>query len=201
MFYYLKGTIAAMEANLAVVDCGGVGFACHTTTYTQGQLKLGQVSTLYTHCNIREDAFDIYGFATKKELSAYQMLIGVNGVGPKAALAILSSCTPESFSLAILTGDEKALTAAPGVGKKLAQRIILELKDKLSSQTTELDFSDSGLSAAASPAAQGIAAEVSAALQALGYSSADVAAALRGADLSSMSVQDGIRLGLRNMMK
>ena len=201
MFYYLKGTVTAMEANLAVIDCGGVGFACHTTTYTQSQLKQGQTSTLYTHCIIREDAFDIYGFSGKMELASFQMLVGVSGVGPKAALAILSACTPESFSLAILTGDEKALTAAPGVGKKLAQRIILELKDKLSSQTTELDFSDSGLAAAAGPASQGVAAEVTAALQALGYSQADVAVALRGADLSGMSVQDGIRYGLRKMMK
>ena len=199
MFYYLKGTVALLEANLAVVDCGGVGFACNTTTYTQGQLRVSQPCTLYTHCHVQEDAFDVYGFATRRELECFRMLIGVTGVGPKAALAILSSMDPDRFTLAVLSGDEKALTTAKGVGKKMAQRIILELKDKLGS-TTELDFSGSS-GGVAVPSAGGNSAEVFAALAALGYSQSDIAVALRGVDLDSMSVQDGIRAGLRAMMQ
>ena len=131
MFYYLQGPITIMDANLAVVDVNGAGYACHTTATTLGQLKLNQAARLYTHCNIREDAFDIFGFATREELRYFQLLLGVSGVGPKAALAILSVTTPQTISLAVMTGAERALSAAPGVGKKLAQRVILELKDKI----------------------------------------------------------------------
>ena len=127
-FYYLEGTIALLDANLAVIDCGGVGYGCATTRYTLSQLKTGQRHRLYTYCNIREDAFEIYGFSTRDELRCFEMLLGVTGVGPKAALAILSATTPDGFRLAVLTGDEKTLTAAAGVGKKLAQRILLELR-------------------------------------------------------------------------
>ncbi len=199
MFYYLRGSVAAMEENLAVIDCGGVGYACHTSTYTLARLRQGQTETLYTRAVIREDAFDLYGFVSKRELQYFELLIAVTGVGPKAALAILSACTPQSFSLAILTNDEKALTAAAGVGKKLAQRIVLELRDKLG-QTEEAAASGMAASTQAAAPAHDKAAEVSAALQALGYSPSDAALALRGADLESMTVQDGIRYGLRNMM-
>ena len=141
MFYYLNGEITLMEGNLAVVDCGGAGYACHTTAYTLSKLHVGQTAKLFTYCNIREDAFDIYGFSTREELRCFELLLSVTGVGPKAALAILSSTSPERFTLAIMTQDEKTLTAAQGVGKKLAQRIILELKDKLGASVSEVDFS------------------------------------------------------------
>ena len=150
MFYYLQGPIAILEPGMAVVDCGGVGYACSVTAYTAAQLKLNQTARLYIHENIREDAFDLFGFASREELRCFQLLLGVNGVGPKAALAILSSGGPQSFTLAVMTGDEKALTIAQGVGKKLAQRIILELRDKIGGAATELDFS--GPVPAASPA-------------------------------------------------
>ena len=130
LFYYLNGTVAALDANLAVIDCGGVGYACYTTTYTQSQLTVGRNAKLFTSCSIREDAFDIFGFSSREEKNCFERLTGVTGVGPRVALALLSSMTPDQFTLAILTGDEKALTAAPGVGRKLAQRILLELKDK-----------------------------------------------------------------------
>lgn len=130
-FHYLSGTVAAIEQNLAVVDCGGVGYECSTTAYTISQLRLGQVHKLYTHCNIREDAFEIYGFSTREEKRCFELLLSVSGVGPKAALNILSATTPSGFQLAVASGDERALTAAQGVGKKLAQRVLLELKDKL----------------------------------------------------------------------
>ena len=131
MFYYFNGEVTLLESNLAVIDCGGVGYACRTSSYTLSRLHVGECARLYTYCSIREDAFDIYGFSTREELRNFELLLGVTGVGAKAALAILSSTTPDRFALAIFSQDEKALTAAPGVGKKLAQRILLELKDKL----------------------------------------------------------------------
>ena len=131
MFYYLDGTVAEILPYLAVIDCGGVGYACKTTNYTLASLKKGQRGKIYTYLNVGEEVFDLYGFSTQSELNSFKLLLGVSGVGPKAALAILSSGTPESLAMAIVTGDEKRLTAAPGIGKKIAQRIILELKDKM----------------------------------------------------------------------
>ena len=131
MFYYVSGTVAHVEPYLAVIDCGGVGYACKTTSTTISQLQVGKASKLYTYLHVGEGIFDLYGFATQGELGSFKQLIGVSGVGPKAALAILSVCTPQGLAMAVITGDEKALIAAPGIGKKIAQRIILELKDKL----------------------------------------------------------------------
>lgn len=197
MFYYLNGTIAAVEANLAVVDCGGVGYACFTTGYTLSQLQVGKQQKLYTHCYIREDSFDIYGFSTREELSCFNRLISVSGVGPKAALAILSAMTPSQFSLAVLTGDEKTLTMAQGVGKKMAQRIILELKDKLSADVPDV----SGGAAPIIPAVSGSkVAEATAALASLGYSQSEIGLALKGIDVEKLSVEDIVRSGLRAMV-
>ena len=119
MFYYLNGTITLLDANLAVVDCGGVGYACHTTNYTLARLQLGKPAKLFTYCNIKEDAFDIFGFSTREELNCFERLLGVTGVGPKAALAILSVVSPEQLTLAVMTQDDKTITMAQGVGKKL----------------------------------------------------------------------------------
>ena len=136
MFYYLNGIVAETGANMAVIDCGGVGYGCATTNYTLSQLKKGERGKLYTYLHVREEIFELYGFSTQNELNSFKMLLGVSGVGPKAALAILSVGTPETLAMAIVTGDEKALTAAPGIGKKIAQRIILELKDKIGVAST-----------------------------------------------------------------
>lgn len=196
MFYYLQGPVTVMDANLAVVDVNGAGYACHTTATTLSQLKLNQTARLYTHCNIREDAFDIFGFVTREELRLFRLLIGITGVGPKAALAILSVTTPQTFTLAVMTGDERALSAAPGVGKKLAQRVILELKDKLGGG--ELDFS--GGAPAAAPAASGNAASLAAAaLSELGYSQAEIGPALKGVDPNA-TVEEMVRHALRAMV-
>lgn len=201
LFYYLRGTITALEAGLAVVDCGGVGYACYTTSYTQSQLKVGQEQKLFTHCAIREDAVDIFGFATKEERTCFERLIGVSGVGPKAALAILSTTTPDRFTLAVVTGDEKALTAAPGVGKKLAQRIILELKDKIAGEQARFDAS-AGPAAAVLPAGGGgKLAEATAAMTVLGYSQSEIGLALRGVDVEQLSVEDIVRSCLRAMVR
>ncbi len=198
MFYYINGTVAHMEEGLAVIDCGGVGFACHTTTTTLSRLKKGETAKLFTHCNIKEDAFDIYGFYNNEELKSFQMLLGVTGVGPKVALSILSYTSPDRLSLAIMTGDEKALTQVQGVGKKMAQRIILELKDKLGSLMTEMD---SSYEAVASVNTGGKAAEAAAALAALGYSASEAGAALKGIDVDTLPVEEIIRAALKKMMK
>lgn len=196
MFYYLNGTITELDANLAVVDCGGVGYACYTTGYTLSQLQVGKRQKLYTHCNIREDAFDIFGFATKEELGYFNRLLGVSGVGPKAALAILSALTPSQFALAVLTGDEKSLTRAQGVGKKMAQRIILELKDKLSGELPEADAAVVQVAAGGS----GKLAEATAALASLGYSQSEIGLALKNVDVEHLSVEEIVRSGLRAMV-
>lgn len=198
MFYYLNGEITLMEGNLAVVDCGGVGYACRTTSYTLSKLRVGQTAKLFTYCNIREDAFDIYGFSTRDELRCFELLLGVTGVGPKAAIAILSSTSPERFMLAIMTQDEKSLTAAQGVGKKLAQRIILELKDKLGA-VSEVDFSDS-TPAFAAPAGGSNLALAQAALAELGYNQSEIGAALKGIKTEGMTTEEIVRQCLRAMV-
>ena len=196
MIYYVSGPVTVLEPGLAVVECGGVGYGCRVTAYTTGQLKLNQNARLYITESIREDAFDLYGFISKEEQRCFQLLTSVNGVGPKAALAILSSGGPQNFTLAVMTGDEKMLTAAQGVGKKLAQRIILELKDKLGGAGMELDFSTG---APAVPVAAGNAAMANAALQELGYSASEIAAALKGADPNA-TTEELVRHALRAMV-
>ena len=171
--------MAEIEAGLAVIDCSGVGYACATTNYTLSQLKKGERAKLYTYLNVREDAMEMFGFASQSELRSFKMLIGVSGVGPKAALSILSSTTPQQLSMAVVMGDEKALTAAPGIGKKIAQRIILELKDKLIKE--QGGFEAGSGAAVAMPAQNNKAGEAAAALAVLGYGSQEIAAALKGA--------------------
>lgn len=200
MFYYLDGTVAEVLPYLAVIDCGGVGYACKTTNNTLAVLKKGQRKRLYTYLNVGENLFELYGFATQSELNSFKLLIGVSGVGPKAALAILSSGTPETLAMAIVTGDEKALTAAPGVGKKIAQRIILELKDKMAKEAAVgLDFS--GGKGAPAPALFGNrATEAAQALAVLGYSSQEVSVALKGLDMEQ-PLEEIVRQGLKRMAK
>ena len=196
MIYYLSGPVTILEPGLAVVECGGVGYGCRVTAFTAGQLKLNQNTRLYITESIREDAHDLYGFSSREEQRCYELLTSVNGVGPKAAMSILAS-GPQNFTLAVMTGDEKLLTAAQGVGKKIAQRIILELKDKIGGGAMELDFTAGP--AAAAPVQQGSAALANAALQELGYSPAEIAQALKGVDPKA-STEDMIRHALRAMV-
>ena len=198
MIYYVSGPVTVLEPGLAVVECGGVGYGCRITAYTAGQLKLNQHVRLYITESIREDAFELYGFSSKEEQQCYELLTSVNGVGPKAALAILSAGGPQNFTLAVMTGDEKMLTAAQGVGKKLAQRIILELKDKLGGSTMELDFSAGSVASVAEPTGNSTAL-ARAALQELGYSPAEIAAALKGVDPNA-STEEMVRHALRAMV-
>ena len=195
MLYYVSGTVAVLEPGLAVIDCGGVGYGCRITAYTAAQLKLDQPAKLFVTESIREDAYDLYGFFTRQEQQCYELLTTVNGVGPKAAISILGA-GPENFTLAVMTGDEKMLTAAQGIGKKIAQRIILELKDKIGGSTASLDFS---MPTPAVPAATGALPMANAALQELGYSPAEIAAALKGADPNA-TTEELIRHALRAMV-
>lgn len=201
MFYYLKGIAAHIAPNLAVIDCGGVGYACRTTSYTLSSLQVGQEAKLYTHLNVREDAMELYGFATENEKNCFQMLISVSGVGPKAALSILSANTPEGLATAIITGNEKALTVAPGVGKKIAQRVLLELKDKLakgqSFGTAGESYGGSGITVIP----ENKLSEASAALAVLGYSQGEINLALKGLDLEGLTLEQIIKAALKKMMK
>ena len=197
MYYYVNGTVAEIGPNLAVIDCGGVGYACATTNYTLAQLKRGEQAKLYTYLHVREEIFDLYGFSTQAELSSFKMLLGVSGVGPKAALAILSSGTPDQLALSIVTGDEKSLTGVPGIGKKIAQRIILELKDKLAKEQTGFDARMGTLSPIP---AEGKTQEAASALAVLGYSSQEISAALKGVD-AALPVEEMIRIALKKMAR
>ena len=201
MYYYVSGEVAHVEPYLAVIDCGGVGYAFRTTTFTLSQIKKGDKAKLFTYLSVREDAMDLYGFASSEELKLFQQLISVSGVGPKAALSILSAGTPANLALAIITGDEKALTAAAGVGKKLAQRIILELKDKLAKGQTVSAAGESVAGPAVTIIPQNKLSEASAALAVLGYSQAEMNVALKGIDIDNQSLEQIIRLALKNMMK
>ena len=199
MFYYLNGVVAEMEANLAVIDCGGVGYACATTNYTLSQLKKGERAKLYTYMNVREDAVELFGFARQSELHSFKLLLGVSGVGPKAALSILSANTPANLAMAVVMGDEKALTAAPGIGKKIAQRIILELKDKLAKEQPSFSGDTGIMPSIAVPDDK--VREASAALAVLGYSASEVAAALKGIDMDALPLEEIIRQALKRMVK
>ena len=179
-----------------MIDCGGVGYACMTTNNTLSALKKGQRARLYTYLHVGENVFGLYGFQTQSELNSFKMLIGVSGVGPKAALAILSVGTPETLAMAIVTGDEKALTVAPGIGKKIAQRIILELKDKIAKEQSAVPMG--GVSAGAFSTK---ATEAAAALAVLGYSSQEVSAAMKGIDAESLPLEEIIRACLKKMVK
>ena len=197
MIYYVSGPVTVLEPGLAVIDCAGVGYGCRITAYTAGQLKLNQNARLYVTESIREDAFDLYGFISKEEQHCYELLTSVNGVGPKAAMAILSAGGPQNFTLAVMTGNEKMLTAAQGIGKKIAQRIILELKDKVGGGSAELDFT---AGPAAAPIQTGNAAALAhAALQELGYSAAEINAALKGVDPNA-TTEEMVRHALRAMV-
>ncbi|MPM23985.1 Holliday junction ATP-dependent DNA helicase RuvA [bioreactor metagenome] len=199
MFYYLSGIVAHTEPFLAVIDCGGVGYACHTTNNTLAAIKKGEKAKLYTYLHVREDLFEIYGFATESEKNCFQMLIGVSGVGPKAAISILSASTPEKFAMSVITGDEKSLTVAQGIGKKIAQRIILELKDKLAKGQFSGGESYGGTGVTIIP--ENKSAEAAAALAVLGYSQSETAAALKGLDIDALTLEETIRQALKRMMK
>ena len=197
MFYSVRGKLIHMDSSTAVVECGGVGYNCQTTMNTLKNLRLGDEVTLYTYLNVREDAMELFGFSAKTELDTFKTLIGVSGVGPKAGLAILSELSPEQVAMAIATDEIKTITRAQGVGKKIAQRIVLELKDKLAKSLSSEDTSLPSAAAAAN-AAMGNIPKAIEALGVLGYSPADVSGILATMD-SALPVEQLIAQTLRQM--
>ena len=197
MFYSVRGKLIYMDATAAVVECGGVGYNCQTTMNTLKTLRLGDEVTLYTHLNVREDAMELFGFSTKTELDTFKTLFGVSGVGPKAGLAILSVLSPEQVAMAIATDDVKTITRAQGVGKKIAQRIVLELKDKLA-KSLATDDGMSQVTDAAVNASTGNIPKAIEALGVLGYAPSDVSPVLATLD-SALPVEQLIAQTLRQM--
>ena len=195
MIYSVRGNLILMDAGYAVVECGGVGYRVQTSITTQKQLKLNTETLLYTYMNVREDAMELFGFATKGELSTFKMLIGITGVGPKVALAILSDLTSEQIAMCVSSGDSKTLTRANGVGPKLAQRIVLELKDKIKGVTDTAGF-DVGKGSVIVDT--GNVPKAVAALAVLGYSAADVTPILSKLD-PTMPVEAMIAATLKQM--
>ena len=201
MFYYVDGTVTVLKQGLAVIDCGGVGYACHASQNTIGKLKIGTRARLLTYLNVREGIFELYGFIDEEEQSCFEMMIGVSGVGPKAALSILSVAPPDRLALSIITGDEKMLMQAPGIGKKIAQRIVLELRDKMSKEQLESASASSPVAAVAAPGGVNHTQEAVAALMVLGYTQAEALHAMEGLDAANLEAEEIIRQCLKKLVK
>ncbi len=202
MFYYLDGKVAMLNQGMAVIDCNGVGYACHASQYTIGKLKTGERVRLLTWLNVREDVFELYGFISEEERSCFRMLIGVSGVGPRAALSVLSVAPPDRLALAIITDDAKLLMQAPGIGKKIAQRIVLELRDKMSREQLET-APGAAAALAVSPGGGQVnhTQEAVAALMVLGYSQAEALQAMEGLNAGEMETEEIIRQCLKKLAK
>lgn len=199
MFYSLTGKVIKKGLNFAVIECGGAGFLVNTSRFTLYDLPDDKsAATVYTYLNVREDALDLFGFSTEYELDWFRMLITVNGVGPRAALAILSELTVDELALAISAKDVKSITRASGIGPKIAQRVILDLKDKVGSIVPDGDFfSDSGKISAATEMPN--TSEAVSALTMLGYSQSEAATAVSKID-PSLSVEAIIKQALKLLM-
>ncbi|MCH5199399.1 MAG: Holliday junction branch migration protein RuvA [Oscillospiraceae bacterium] len=196
MIYSLNGEVTHLEQNLIVVECAGVGYACRSTSTAVSRAVMGEKIKLYTYLNIREDAAELFGFSDESELNCFKMLLSVSGVGPKVAIAILSDLKPQEFALAVVNDDSKAITRAQGVGSKLAQRIILELKDKLKKDGSfaSADIPRIDLSATASNAVS----EALTALMVLGFSNSQAQKALSGLS-EELSIQELVKEGLKRL--
>lgn len=202
MYSYIRGTLMEAGADNIVVETGGVGYEIHTTAQTGERLPaVGAEIKIYTWLYVREDALMLYGFQTKDELTIFKLLIGVNGIGPKGALAILSVMTTDDLRFAVLGEDAKALAKAPGIGAKTAQRLILELKDKLSlSDAFEQMASGAGTEELPDSRAKSAKNDAVAALVALGYSSSEALKALNGIEITeNTDVEDILKAALKNM--
>lgn len=196
MIYNVRGTLTYTDINYAVVECGGVGFKCFVSMTTLKELPpLGKETNLYTYLTVREDAMDLFGFATQQELDAFKLLITVSGVGPKAAMAVLSVLPPDRLSIAVSSGDVKSIQSAQGVGKKTAERIVLELKDKMLGIAPSNAAAVQSIQAVASNSDAQEAVEV---LVSLGFNQSD-AATVVGAMDKDLSVDDMIRKGLKQL--
>ena len=196
MFDYLKGNIADIELNRVVVETAGIGFSVYTTANTISTLKHNEAAKLFIREVIREDTFDLYGFSSVKERNCFDMLTSVSGIGPKAAVSILSVNTPEMLAMAVVNNDLSTLTAAQGIGKKIAQRVILELKDKISKEIGS-DITEIPVSSV--PAGKNAVSDAVLALGVLGYSTAEIMPVIKANNVDGMTTEQIIKLVLKNM--
>ncbi len=199
MFYYLNGTLAYRDANICVIDCGGVGYKCTVSLNTSSSLvnKMGETVKLYTHLAVREDGIELFGFGSESERVCFNQLISVSGVGPKAAMSILSTMTPDKFSLAVCTEDTKAISKAQGIGGKTAARIVLELKDKVSKDMMGTDLKQAQIPTGGAMA--GPLSEAAEARMVLGYDKNTVMRTLGTLDTSISDVGQLIKLALKKL--
>ena len=201
MISYLRGTLAAFEEDKVIVDVGGVGYGVFMSGQAMGRLPaVGSEVKLHTYLNVKEEAMQLYGFLTRDDLSVFRQLIGVNGIGPKGGLGILSALSPDDLRFAVLANDVKAICAAPGLGKKTAEKLILELRDKLKLEDA-LDHiaSDSEASVGMESYSQ-IRSEAVQALVALGYGSTEALRAVKKVEVEeAMEVEDVLKLALKYM--
>ena len=202
MFYYLKGTVAEIGQSSLVLDVNGIGFFINTSLKTISSVKASAPARLYISESIGESNFDLYGFADLQEKRFFELLISVSGVGPKAAISLLSSLNTDTLVMAIINDDAKALTTAPGIGKKIAQRIILELRDKLGAEVPSMAaaVSSSGEGNTANLSAGTAVSDAIAALSVLGYSTAEITPIIKNGDWTGMEADQIIRLVLKNMI-
>lgn len=195
MYYYIKGTLVQKSDNYIVVDANGVGYMIYTSLNSmQNTGEIGKKITIYTYLHVREDVMDLFGFTTIEEKNMFMHLISVSGVGPKAALSILSVTTPAKFALAVITNDVKTITKASGVGPKMAQRVILELKDKMKTDELEIDLEDESDNILSDNRSEAISA-----LVVLGYSLNDAQKAVKGID-GTLSVEEIIKKALAGLL-
>lgn len=196
MMYSLTGKLIDTDLTSAVVECGGVGYQCLVSLTTLQQLPpVGEQTMLYTVMNVRQDTVELIGFARLEEKECYRLLTGISGVGPRAGLSVLSALTPEKLSLCVASGDYKTITTAQGVGPKIAQRIVMELKDRIGSLPTGDDAE-----AAQSAVAGGPSADAVGALVALGYSQSEASLAVGRLD-ASLPVEELIRQALKSLAR
>ena len=195
MYYYIKGTLVQKSDNYIVVDANGVGYMIYTSLNSmQNAVEVGKKITIYTYLHVREDVMDLFGFTTIEEKNMFMQLISVSGVGPKAALSILSVTTPAKFAVAVITNDVKTITKASGVGPKMAQRVILELKDKMKTDELEIDLEDESDNILSDNRSEAISA-----LVVLGYSLNDAQKAVKGID-GTLSVEEIIKKALAGLL-
>ncbi len=200
MFYYIKGELVYTDPTTAVIDCNGVGYKMSVSKNTLAKLtKRGEKVCLFTYFHVREDAVELLGFYTEAELEAFKLLITVSGIGPKAAMSILSVLTPEKFALAVTMGDTKAIAKASGIGSKTAARVVLELKEKVAKSFPTESAAAEGEVPVTDELVFGNTEEAIGALMVLGYSRQEAQAALKGVD-PLLSLEDMITAALRKMM-
>ena len=204
MFYYINGTLTHREASTAVLDCGGVGYKLTVSLCTSDALEGqdGKTVRLYTHLAVREDGVELYGFISEEELNAFRLLIGVSGVGPKAAMAVLSLLTPDRFFLAVSGEDTRTLAKASGVGAKTAARIVLELRDKVSGIAfTHTAPASAGTARQTGAGSGGKISEATDALTVLGYERSDILAALKDLDTAHLTTEEIITAALKKFAR